>query len=267
METRRLKNIAILILLLLNGFLLLLLGYQDLLGRRVERVAFEELRTLFASEDLVLELGENSGRETLTALTLTRKPDSETAVATFLLGEAVTMSSEGGGIYSYTTDAGTVQFRSGGGFDTVRLFRSVGDAREFMRLFCNKFGYEDITGELIDGTGSLSAVQYVARVPILGCGITMVFENNCLVSASGAHIELTDAKMENRETLSSVSVLLRFFDYRRQEGVVCSAVNGVRCVYQLHSSGNAPRLLPVWIVETDANRYLVDGMSGEVLRG
>lgn len=267
METKRLKNIAILILLLLNVFLLLLLGYQELLGRRVEREAFEELRTLFASENLTLELKENSGGDSLTALTLLRKTGSETAVATFLLGESVSMYSEGGGIYSYTASAGTVQFRSGGGFDTVRLSRPVGDAENFMKMFCDKFGYDDITGELTGGTGSLTATQYVARVPILGCEITMVFENHSLVSAAGAHIELTDAKMESVETLSNVSALVRFFDYRRREGVVCSVVNGVRCVYQLHSSGNSPRLLPVWIVETDANRYLVDGISGEVLRG
>ncbi len=265
METRRLKNIAILILLLLNVFLLLLLGYQNLLGRRVEREALEELEILFATEDLALALEDDTPRESLTALTLARKTESETAIATFLLGESVTGYREGGGIYSYTAEAGTVQFRAGGGFDTVRLSRPVGNAREFMRLFCDKFGYEVVEGNLVEGTGSLTATQYVARVPILGCGITMVFENHQLISAMGAHIDLSDAKLESTESLSYVSILVRFFDYRRQEGVVCRVVHDVQCVYQLHTD-NAPRLLPVWIVETDTYRYLVDGISGEVLR-
>lgn len=266
METRRLKNIAILILLLLNAFLLLLLGYQDLQGRRVERDAFAQLETLFATEGLALAMDERSSGEVLTALTLTRKAESEASIATFLLGETAPVFSEGGGIYSYTTNAGTVQFRSGGGFDTVHFSRAVGNAQEFARLFCDKFGYEDIVNDLVDGTGSVTATQYIARVPILDCGITMVFEDHCIVSAAGAHIDLNDAKMERGETLSDVSVLVRFFDYRRQEGVVCSEVSDVRCVYQLHT-GNSPRLLPVWIVETDTCRYLVDGISGEVLRG
>ncbi len=266
METRRLKNIAILILLLLNAFLLLLLGYQELLGRRVERGALAQLETLFATEGLSLDPAERLSGEVLTALTLTRKTESEAAIATFLLGESAQALSEGGGIYSYSTELGTVQFRSGGGFDTVRFSRPVGDAREFAELFCDKFGYEDLTGDLVNGTGSITATQYVARVPILGCGITLVFEDHCIVSAAGAHIDLSEAKIENGETLNSVSVLVRFFDYRRQEGVVCSVVNDVRCVYQLHT-GSSPRLLPVWIVETDTYRYLVDGISGEVLRG
>lgn len=265
METRRLKNIAILILLLLNAFLLLLLGYQDLQGRRAEREAFTRLEALFATEGLSLALDERDLGEVLTALTLTRKTESEASIAAFLLGESAPVFSEGGGIYSYTADAGTVQFRSGGGFDTVRFSRPVGNAQEFVKLFCDKFGYEDIRVDLVDGTGTVTATQYVARVPILGCGITMVFEDHCIISAAGAHIDLSDAKIEREETLSSVSVLMRFFDYRRQEGVVCSEVSGVRCVYQLHT-GSSTRLLPVWIVETDIYRYLVDGISGDILR-
>ena len=267
METRRLKNIAILILLLLNVFLLLLLGYQNMMGRRVERDALNELKVLFASENLMLRLENASPGDSLSALTLERKTESEASIAAFLLGESVEMNSEGGGIYSYTAQAGTVQFRAGGGFDTVHISRPVGNAGEFMRQFCDKFGYETIEGELTDGTGGLTATQSVARVPILGCTITMTFEDHRLVFAAGAHIDLSDAKIESGEMLSGVSILVRFFDYRRQEGVVCSVVSDVQCVYQLHSAGNSPRLVPVWIVETDTNRYLVDGANGEVLRG
>ena len=46
METYRLKNIAILILLLLNGFLLLLLGYQYLQARRAETDTAGQLQAL-----------------------------------------------------------------------------------------------------------------------------------------------------------------------------------------------------------------------------
>ena len=47
METYRLKNIAILILLLLNGFLLLLLGYQYLQARRAETDTAGQLQALY----------------------------------------------------------------------------------------------------------------------------------------------------------------------------------------------------------------------------
>ena len=47
METYRLKNIAILILLLLNGCLLLTVGYQKLQSMRTERRAAAQLRELY----------------------------------------------------------------------------------------------------------------------------------------------------------------------------------------------------------------------------
>lgn len=266
METRRLKNIAILILLLLNGFLLLLLGYQELVGLHSEQEAMTELKTLFAAEEMTLSLESASIEKSLTPLTLQRKMEAEASIAAFLLGETAPMRSVGGGICSYSADVGTIQFRSGGGFNTVRFARTVEDAEVFARQFFEKFGYEDIVGDLVNGSGSLNATQYVARVPILGCEVTLTFEDDCLISASGSHIDLGDAETERDEPLSGVSVLTRFFDHRNREGIVCREVNGLRCVYQLQSGSNIPRLLPVWIVETDTYSYVVDGITGKVSR-
>ena len=54
METQRLKNIAIVILLLLNACLLLLLGYQHFQSRWAQADAREELRSLYAANQLTL---------------------------------------------------------------------------------------------------------------------------------------------------------------------------------------------------------------------
>ena len=57
METYRLKNIAILILLLLNGCLLLLLGYQNLQAMRAETDTAGQLEALYAANQLKLGSG------------------------------------------------------------------------------------------------------------------------------------------------------------------------------------------------------------------
>ena len=121
METRRLKNISILILLMLNIFLLLLLGYQELQARRSQIDAEEQLRDLFAAEQLTLSREVDLSQPPLSPLTLSRQSEEESAIAAFLLGESVEAVSQGGGIYSYTAHAGSIQFRSGGGFDGTEL--------------------------------------------------------------------------------------------------------------------------------------------------
>ena len=87
METRRLKNIAILILVLLNISLLALLGYQNLQAVRVSQTAVEELTTLFATEELKLALPSDTLSESLMPLTLKRQTETENRIAAFLLGK------------------------------------------------------------------------------------------------------------------------------------------------------------------------------------
>lgn len=266
METKRLKNIAILILLLLNGFLLALLGYQELQAVRVSRVAMEELESLFASEKLEFALSFSTPEESLAPLTLSRQVDRESKIAAELLGEIAPMESQGGGINSYRASTGTVQFRAGGGFDTVQLQLPVGDVYAFVQQFCDLFDYEEIDYQVENGSGTVTAVQHVAGVPIFGCGVTLNFEEGTLVYAAGAHIDLGDAAADGKEHFDFVSVMVRFLDYRRDAGIVCSEVRDVRCVYQLNSAVTPPSLVPVWVIETDTYTYLVDGVSAQVTR-
>lgn len=266
METKRLKNIAILILLLLNAFLLFLLIYQDMQGERAQQNAREEMEALFASEGLSMQRDGVKPENALPSLELVRNTEGESQIAAFLLGESVGALSEGGGIYGYSSEVGTVRFRSSGSFDSVRLMRPVEDAEAFMRQFCNRFGYENITGELVEGNGSLTAVRYADGVPVYGCTITMIFENSNLVGASGAQIDLEDAAEVREESLSCTSALVRFFDFRREAGIVCSEIRSAECVYHLQSTGGLPRLRPIWVVETDTYTYLVDGITGEISR-
>ena len=144
METYRLKNIAILILLLLNGFLLLLLGYQYLQARRAETDTAGQLQALYEANELKLSVQIDLEEQSLTPLNLSRRSETERAIASWLLGSEAAAASQGGGIYSYEGDHGTIQFRSGGSFDGSRLTLPVDDITEFCRQFCQQFGYEDL---------------------------------------------------------------------------------------------------------------------------
>ena len=248
METRRLKNIAILILLLLNAFLLLLLGYQYLQAEEAARDTREQLSVLFASQELELSAQADLSQSPLSPLVLSRHQEGEAAMAESLLGGPVTAASQGGGIVTYTGEAGSIQFRSGGGFDGGELT------------------YEDVDIQLTGGDGAVTAQQYVAGVPIAGCGLTLTFQDGMLTAVSGAHISLEGAATEESEPLNCVTALVRFLDYRRAAGVVCSRVEDISCVYQLQSSPSSLRLVPLWRIDTDTYAYYVDCASGSVVR-
>lgn len=266
METKRLKNIAILILLLLNALLFCLLVYQDMQGDRVRREAVNAMSGLFASEDLLFSKDADPTVESLPPMLPIRRSETEEKIASFLLGEAAAGQSEGGGIVSYTAQAGVVQFRSNGGFDSVRLKRPVEDTDGFIREFCSLFGYADPDGTVAGGSGSVSVEKMIGEVPVYDCTVTLTFDRGFLVGVIGSYVDIEDAQTDAGEYLTCMSALLRFFDYRRTEGVICSVIEEIRCVYQLQSAGGTPHLCPLWVVKTDTHTCFVDGSTGEVFR-
>ena len=264
METYRLKNIAILILLLLNAFLLMLLGYQHMQSRQSDADMVEQLQVLFAGNQLSLANSVDLLQPVLSPMTLSRSTDTEARMADVLLGGSAESASQGGGIYSYTSSAGSLQFRSGGSFDSVHLALSVADISDFVRTFCEDFDYQDVDAQVSGGSGTVTAIQYVAGVPILGCGLTMTFQNGVLMGVSGAHISLDNAALTSEEQLTCASALVRFLDYRSTAGIICSEISSVSCIYCLQESSST--LVPIWQVETDTYTYLVDASSGEISR-
>lgn len=264
METYRLKNIAIILLLLLNSFLLLLVGVQHLQELRAQRETIQRLEALCGASQLTLRDGLDLTVRPLSALTLTRRAEVEQAIASGLLGSEAAASSQGGGIYSYEAASGSIQFRAGGSFYGSRMTVPVPDIPDFCQTFCRQFGYEEPQLQMEAGTGIASAVQRVGGVDVAGSGVTLHFEEGALVSVSGSHVSLESAYAEDGEAeMTCITALLRFLDYRNASGAVCSEVRDVRCIYQLQGNA-APRLLPVWQIETDTNAYFVNCRTGEV---
>lgn len=265
METYRLKNIAIVILLLLNGFLLLLTGYQSLRSRQTAAGAAGQLKDLYEAKGLSLDGGVDLSQQPLSPLTLTRWLEEEQDMASFLLGGDAVSASQGGGIFSYATEYGSIQFRSGGSFNGSRLSLAVEDAAAFSREFCQRFGYADVDISTQGGAVVVTAGQRAEGVPITGCKLTLRFENGTLTSAAGVHVSLADAVSQEERQINCVTALVRFLDYRESSSIVCSAVEDVACVYALQS-GVSLRLSPVWRVKTDTYTYFVDCASGAVTR-
>lgn len=263
METYRLKNIAIVILLLLNGCLLLTLGYQKLQSMRTENRAAEQLHRLYQVSQLGLGEQVELFRQPLGALTLSRRASVEQEIASALLGGDVISTSQGGGIYSYESDCGLIQFRAGGSFYGVRLSLPVDDIETFSKDFCRRFGYETPQIRLENGSGSAAAGELVGNVRVINCGVELYFVDGVLTSVTGGHVSLEDAVEEPGERITCVTALVKFLDYRNASGVVCSEVVDARCVYHLQGA-SAPRLLPAWEIETDTYTYYVDCETGEI---
>ena len=96
METRRLKNIVILILVLLNLFLAALLLNFRFQGTRARRDMLDELDALFSANAISLSENLELDVPQLPTLSVQRDLETEAEIAAMLLGEAVPAEYQGG---------------------------------------------------------------------------------------------------------------------------------------------------------------------------
>ncbi len=269
METRQLKNITILILLLLNLFLLSLLLHFRLQKASSGRRLAEQLLTLY--ENSAVALPEEEALLTAAApvsLSLNRDLHHEAEIAAFLLGEETEGKAQGGGIYTYAGPHGTVQFRSNGAFDYTPKDQRINAPLDFCREFCDRFGYVEAEEITLSGeSGSFSALRSVGGVPVYNASLSLLFEDGLLLSVSGSCLSPAGSAPLSGSRFTVADALVKFLDYRNASGVVCSAVTGVKPVYELQATAAQPMgLAAKWQVSTDTYLYYVDCATGEISR-
>ena len=119
MQSSRLKNIIILILALVNLFLLASLFSRFSARRESREQTTTQLTELFAANGMTLSPDAVSFQPPPTGGTLARDTAQDRQMASLLLGDGLSYSDQGGGIWSYDSPDGAAVFRSGGSFEVT----------------------------------------------------------------------------------------------------------------------------------------------------
>lgn len=272
MEWRRVKTIIIVILLLVNGFLLILVGSRRGEVRRYEQSLLT--RTLQVLEENGIQIPEEAipSQRAGQPRSTERDAAAEGKAASALLGERVEGANRGGGLYIYVTDRGQVSFRSGGELSTVleddprwRTDDPVSHAAELASAMDLKL--EPVSAEVSGGSGRVVYRQTLDGAPLFSCLLAFTYEDGRLTEVSGSLLAADRTAAESGETLSLPTVLLRFLDDVLAGGDVVSAVLAVEPGYlTTQSFTGTVRLTPVWLISTNTADYYVDGVTGELTR-
>lgn len=267
MERFHLKNIIILILVLLNGFLLFSLAQRRTSEQNAYRRTVEQLVALFQRDGMDLDPGAISRASPPSGVSLVRDTALEEQAAAFLLGQAPSSSDQGGGIFHYAGAAGEALFRSSGGFDAAGTLAEA-DVEDFCREFCRTFSYEDpdirLDGE---GGGVFTVPAVYGRLPVFNCTVTFTVENGILTAVSGTLLPKAGAPVSGEEPLSAAGALTAFQRMRRESAAVASTVTDARLCYELQTAGASMSLDPAWRIVTDTEDYFVNCFTGAVTAG
>ena len=263
MERARLKNIIILILALLNCFLLGSMAMQRLQANSAQARLAQELSRLFAADGILLHAADIPTAPAPVTRTPVRSTAEDRLLAIFFLGEELNAQDEGGGIYTCRSSEGEALFRSNGSFE-VRLLSDQQDAISLIQRFCQDFHYQDIQWNLMQNSGTVSALQYVDGCPVTDASAVFRIENGRLLSVSGIHLPQAST-LSDETPLNAVTALTIFLQERRSSGAVISSVSEVYPCYRLQTTTASPMTLsPAWCIITNTGKCYVDSSTGTV---
>lgn len=266
METVRLKNIVIIILVLLNLFLLSLIVSNQVRTNHIARETREQIFLLFEKNNIALSPETAKSDTRADTLVFLRDTEAEKAFAEAILGETES-SNEGGGIYTYTSPVGVASFHTAGTFDISTTGIAVSDPTSFAAEICRKFDYADpITNLEEDGSGTITATEYLQNMPVLNASIIFTFSLGQLISVSGTYLSACEEVPGEEVSLSATDALSDFVDYTVNSGLICNELLEMETAYVLHSTADGIRLVPVWLLHSDTFRCYTDGSGSEILQ-
>lgn len=270
MSWSKLKTIMIYILLLLNLFLLGLVGMNRLRAQRYQTAALTEAAAVLTQNNIQVRREDLPTQMKLPAAVAVRDLEKEEQLVRAFLGEDIRVSASGGGLYVYEGEAGTASFRGNGEFSIT--YNGPRDWSAAPREMMERLDLD--VGRTWEEEGLAAAEQSLNGVPVYPSGsgnqgaAGMLFEfdsQGLLRGVSGRLLlgKLTSSQAEQSITVSTA--LIAFFNFVVDSGDLCRELTGMTPVYRA-AAGEPVHLTPAWRVSTDTGDYFVDAVSAEVSR-
>lgn len=270
MEVPKLKNIAILILVITNLCLLGFVLQWELQGRYFHwQTRSNAIELLTQVKGVELDESQVPSQIELKPQTVSRDLEQEGTLAAAFLGEGVQTENRGAGVYRYFNERGSLQFHSDGTFSgefTPGAF-PVGENREAECLkLLEQLGFE---GEWMEsGEHTMTFRQLWQGVPLFHQQVTLEFADDCVVAMTGGR-RLVGEPVEDTSchTVSAATALIESYNGIGALGFVCSRIDRITQGYASSTALSGPMTLtPVWRVTTDTGEYQLNTVTGELIR-
>jgi len=270
----KLKNLAILILLLANLALALLVVPGRIETRREANALRESLCSLYAEQEIRLTPQTIPDTMPLYVLELKEAPERSLQAAAALLGEDLQTEDDSSRYRSvYRSELGACTVSLSGEFSAdLSGQEEHSDLEAYSRKLLKKMGFsyegQPEATRVRAGVYTVSATQKVLGAPLLSGDLELTYSNNRLTHMEGIFFPGTDAvtRVSDNACRSAADALVAFLSARYDLGWVGSAVTGLQQGYIRSETATtaAVRLTPVWRLTTDTGVFQINGMTGEV---
>ena len=274
MPTQKLKNLALLILLVANLILLSVVVPNRTARDREADELRQSLQTLCAREQVELDPAAIPDTVTLYALELAEDPSADLQAAKALLGDQVLVQDDSTRyLRTYQSAYGQCSLGRSGRFHALLEDQAEsGDLVKAAKQTLKRMGftYSSLSQpeRLRAGVYSVTAVQSILDAPVFGGELTLTYSNNCLSSLDGVFFTGAGTMTRVSETtcISAAGALVSFLSARYDLGWVGSEILAMEQGYLRSETAAAAavHLTPVWKLTTDTGVFYISGVTGEV---
>lgn len=273
MEWRKLKNLIILILLVVNGFLLVLVWSRWEESASYQWAALEQTVRVLKKNGIDVDLDAVGPADGLTPVSAERDLKRELQMAEGLLGESVRLYDEGGGLRRYLDDQGVLTVRVGGELSAELDGSAYGETDHPERRAAALLEKMGVKAEQVgltqeEGRTRVRFRQVWNGAPVFSCEVEFGYQDGSLDSIHGTLLTAEGGTAEAGQALTLPTALMRFSEEIAAAGDVCTAIHSMEPGYRgtVQSLSGGMRLTPVWLVTTDTAKYYLDCVTGSLTR-
>lgn len=266
MRASKVKNLALIILALLNVVLLCLVIPMRLEQHRQDQRTAKELERLFAQAEVQLP-GELPESQPLHALEATLDTDAAQTAAQAILGGDAEAERESY-FLSYRSEAGSCQIRRSHLQAELAGRTLSGSKKTAVRRLYEQMG---LSGSVVaEQENGVTVRQSILGVDVFSAQLSFTFDGEQLTAVRGTFcpVEGTLTALGKETGIGCADALVAFLNARGETGWVGARVISAKQGYVLADSASAAklRLNPVWRLETDTGVYYVNALTGEVFQ-
>lgn len=274
MPVSKLKNLAILILLMANILLILVVVPTSAAARREQTALRDSLQALYEQQNITLDPDAVPNTVSLYMLELKEDSQANRRAASVLLGGQLLAQDDSTRYLSvYQSDLGECSISYNGAFyaqlegqpESSDLSKAARKTLQAMGFTCAGLSQPQ---RLRAGVYTVTATQSVLGVPVFSGVLTLTYANSRLTGLEGNFFTGTEAlaRVSDQACISAADALVAFLSARYDLGWVGSAVTAMEQGYVRSETAAAAvvRLTPVWRMTTDTGVFLVNGITGEI---
>lgn len=270
MDSIKVKNFIILVLLIVNAVLLSVFIADYARERELENSAVEGAIELLAENGISVAGDVDLSQRSLTVLSASRDTQLEAAHVSNVLGETA-VTDLGGNILRYAGERGEANFRGTGSFEMLIYVNDLQDETplEQARTVAERLGLNtarepfsyDIDEDTMDGT--LDLVCSVDSAAVVNCRLNFTFAAGNLRMVMGTRVLDNVAASSGESALDVPTVLMRFLSLVLERGHICSSLEGLELCYVMSANAAGDgELTPVWRVDTDTGSFYINAVTG-----